>query len=608
MSARPQPRLGNRLSRRGLWAAWLVGATVLVLAAVSTLTVERVLFRSTGAELANKARATAATIAADIASDVRRAVDLGIPLHEMVGMDDYLEDVRASARDVGTVAVFAGDIALFVSPTGDIPPRTFEAAVAPIPGGEVRVAPGIFVPNKVMRAVDVVTLAVAIFASVTAALAVRLLLWRTSDLPVMRFAMAGKAVGRGVFADHRVPAEGPMRRAIAAAARVTSVVRRSYRQALAVADEVRALDTERRYRDALDHATAPLNPFLFDRPSAPIRPVGGIGWVLVAGAFLTSRSALIATFASDRIGDEPLGSMVAGGTVAISAGAAAAGLAAGYWLAGRTPRIVPALMFVVGGVTLATQLTIRDPWPAALLEACTSFCLWAGFMALFHASGHTFRRPVAAGAVVLTLLALGPIIGALLAEAEGRRLAFATAGAVATVLGLTLTLGKRLNRSPRSHPPLSAIAVSTLLVTGAVKTTWLVLELPLVSTREEYARLAFNLAIAALLTALCIGAPGGGRKSLRLASVVAALALAAGALFPGTPFLASAACGLALGLAARGLRGLILHPLALPTFFLGGFGAAVISAAAPFLSVDQVALVAVVAVPFAAFALVKGRG
>ncbi|MEM7695972.1 MAG: hypothetical protein AAF318_16105 [Pseudomonadota bacterium] len=501
------------------------------------------------------AAAGAQTVADVIAEDFARAVGLGIPLDAMRGVEGYVSAVLSDDTLVGAVGILdTGERLLFrVGEGGDLSIRSpilVEGALV----GTVAVAPRTVALTRARNAVFAAGLALSIALGALCAVLARAALLRRVNLPLARLAKSGDAVARGIIASFgEPPRASPVRAMGEAAATALSPVRRQHRRLTALADEVRALDTDGRFRPAIDGALESLSDLTFDRPYK--RHLTRAVSVLIPFALLTAFTAtapLVASFAADRVAGARAEAVAAGLTLALYGLSAAGGAHCGLLLRGRLRRPAMTILLTLAAAATALTYALRDPFVFAGAQAFTGFaagCLIAGALSK---EGAALAAPFRAALVVGGALAIGPALGALLAEAQGRRIAFATIGALIAVLAFALSLipqgtPRRASLS-RAAPRPAALGV---LAFGLGLASLLALDGGRNSYREDYAGLALfaaasggTLLIAALLRPKWPAAAATGSAVLVLAPVAFAF---------GAPFGAAALLGVggAITLSAR---------------------------------------------------------
>ncbi|MEM7768821.1 MAG: hypothetical protein AAF253_15310, partial [Pseudomonadota bacterium] len=121
------------------------------------------------------------------------------------------------------------------------------------------------------------------------------------------------------------------------------------RRLTALADEVRALDTDARLRPTIDATVATLNDLVFDRPFRRhlSRSAALLVPFLLLAAFAATRP-LVASFAADRVSGAAAEALAAGLTIALHGFGALLGAALGLALRGRLPQPLILLVVLLG--------------------------------------------------------------------------------------------------------------------------------------------------------------------------------------------------------------------------------------------------------------------
>lgn len=553
----------------------------------------------------------ALAVARAVAGDVSRAVDLGIPLEEMRGVEPYLEEVVAANPAIAAVGI-AGPSGTVLYRSGDIAPAGAGKVVRVALGepgtgsaaGAVLVRPSGAEVTRARTHVVSATAAIALLAGLVAGVLVRIFRLERVDLPLARFVAGGRAVARGLFADFSPPPPGsPLRPLGTAAARLTSPVRRAHRRLLAVVDEVRALDTARTLAGRIEEALAPLSAYGFDRAlRARPREVGLVWWPAAALASVEAARPLAASFAADRIGADPLAAVAVAAASGADSVGGILGVGAAVALRGRLSKPVTVVAMLTAAAALAAVSIQRDAEPFVFLVGISSFAVWLAAFSVLLCEGRVARRPFQAALVLLAAWAIGPAVGALLAEAEGRRMAFATIGGIAAIVAVASAFGAA-RRAPRRLPrhALSPAEAASLAATGLAVFAWMDIHLASRALLENYAALALHFALAGAAALLPFAA--GARLPASAGAAVAALAVAGPTLSNVPDPLATTALGIGTGLVLLALGARALTPAAVSWLLAGGVLAAALPAIGYLVQPDDLPLSAAAAAGLAAVAV-----
>lgn len=596
--------------------AFALGLVLAVLLALATLWLTRAVLEERIEEVAILAQEGAHTLASAVADDFAAAIDLGIPLDRARGVTPYLEGTLQSDTLVSEIGILdLSEKVLFRVPAHARLEGTVRAAIV-VDGerqGSVVVTPSSQILDRSREHLLAIAVAISLVLSVALAVVLRLAALERLNLPQARLGASAGAAARGVYADFTPPLAGPLRPLGQAAVRLTSPLRRRHRQLMEMTDEVRALDTSGRLSGRISAALAPLAGLVFDRPMV-LRPpaTGRLWWPLAALTVLLAARPLVTSFAADRVGEASLAAIF----MALTMAAFALGALLGLVLSGLPPlrgtKAVSIVGMLVTAGALGITLVLRDPRHFVLAQFLAGlFGVWA-IGAVFQTDGAGERRPWRAALVLLPAIAVGMPLGALLAEAEGRRLAFATIGGAAVLVALAALAGPPRRPRPRAagRPVAPALLVAAAAVSLAIA-GFVELTLAPAYYRENYAGLALA---TALIGAASLPLPALlARRVPALAITGAALAgLALLAKFFGVPAPAAAILlGLALGGVVAGLGARALGGRAAAAFLCGILLAALGKLFAlfmwlPFLPVAGIATLALAALSLLLLLLAKG--
>lgn len=507
--------------------------------------------------LTGESDTVAKSIGRSISEVVARAVKLGIPLADLNGVDSYFSDVMAANPEVDGLAI-ADMSGTFLFEKGRSATTDFrDAVLVEIPGteksdvGRVLVVPSYSLAHDIHRRAIMIAIAVTLLAGLVAGVWVRLYRIELIDLPRARLVASCRAVGRGGFDNYSpVPEESPLRPLGRAAARLVAPVRRHAREARALAEEIRAIDVTGAFRSRVEAAMAPLAAYRFDQLEQPLRRGGWAGWlvlpVVVAGG---ATLPLIAGFAADRIGNDPLAAAAMGGGIVASALGALIGIASASLIAVRVPRLAAVVgLLVAAGATGAT-FKIHEIIPFALAQLAAGIGFWLAVWGLMVRGGALMRRPWSGALILLCLLGIGPTVGGITAEIVGRRDAFLTCAIAMAALALIALLQADRSSSRAGFGPRASIKLHELAAPVGIAialTAWFQIELAGNVYRTDYATLAFHFAVAG--SGMALAWIAGLRLPTALGVAVTGLAVLA-SLTPVAPdWVISLALGLGVGL------------------------------------------------------------
>ncbi len=587
------PARGDRFA---VFVGLVVGLAIALASAATLYLIER----THHDDLALTTERVTRSIGSAVADTVGRAVGFGIPLRDLYGVDAYLEDIIRRNPEVAAIAIADdGGETLFQvpaeAPSGT--PISVQIPVGAVAVGLIVVTPSQRILDVVARTLAVTVLSASLFGALLAGILARAFAAERIDLRQGRLVASLRSLAHGGFGDYSpVGGDSPLHRLGAAFARRLAPVRREARQALALADEIRAVDFDSSLGPRVDEALAPIEGKIrFDATHPPSRRRTWKGWwavpLLIVG---TSVHPLVPSFAFDRLDPGLMQSLEVSASVAAQFLGCALGLLAALALAGRSAAATVGFGTLLAGAATAATAIIRDPTIFLALRFCAGLGLWAALWVVLLQPGFRLRRPWFWSLMVLAALA-GSGLGGLVAEALGRRDAFASAGVGLVVLGLAILA---LVERPRSVPrlrlglrPGDLVAVATAF---AVAMTWLELGLGTGDIRYNYAELGLHFCLT--------GVAAAGVFVIRrhpapaLALVVAAAGPALGALVPELAIAASLLVGLggAMALSAVGER--VWAPEGALAAMVGGVAGAAFAAGAAWFDVEPAFAAAAVGV------------
>lgn len=552
-----RPTSGSRQST--LWAGTLGLLVALILASVGALML------ATGARLdqtglKNASDDVVASIGHSIGGLVSRAVGLGIPLPDLYSVDGYLDDVIMANPEIDGIAVTDTDGKVLFQ-RSRWPDQPFQSSVAvPIDLndktiGRIEIDASYVVARTVRIRLLSAAIAASILAGLFAAIWMRLYRLEMLDLPRARFVGSSRAVGRGGFGNYSPPPDGsPLLPLGRAAARLTTPVRRQARNAAALAEEIRAVDVTHAFTSRVEAALKPLSTYRFDHLNQPARQVGWSGWLILPAVILIEAARpLVAGFAADRIGTDPLADVAIGLALTGDALGRLLGVLAAYLVAVHLPRAGTVLGLLIAAAGTAATFTIHETLPFAGARVAVGFGLWLAVWSLLVREGGVRRLPWRGALLLLCAWGVGPILGGLLAEIFGRRNGFLViGGAIAFLAAVGLFQPVRpTSRAAFAWRDPSLAELGAALVAVLALTIWLEVHLSGHMMRENYVGLSMHFGLAAAAMAL------PWWLSVRL-PVLAGAALAAAAAWLATvagvpPVTVSVLAGLGFGLVGASL-------------------------------------------------------
>lgn len=515
-------RRGHLASRRSDLQVALVGLLLAILVGLAGLwTMERI-------EAAQRAPLRDATdrlsyaVARAVADTVQRGLEYGIPFDQLYGVAEYLDEVLSANPEIAAIWIRDPDGRVVYG----VGRKTRMAHYGPSAGSEV----GVWVSVEQRRVVQVtleaagqegahvvrhqyaLVLACALAACLGAAVIMRVRLVEIWDLPRAHLMASLQATARGVFADFsRIRHNSPVAQISHLAATARAPVRAAARDVAALGEELHSIDIDGSLGPQVDRVQKPLfRRYSFERPTRLDTHGSWSGWpnlVLVMAATLSI--PLISGFAADRVGFGLLSAGAAGGALALEALGGLLGLLAARPLQGR--RLVAPLVFLVlvlGGVATIEVAELRDLTPFLALRFGAAFSLYLAIGTLLPAPARSLRMPWFCGLLAICALSLGPLLGSLLADALGRRNAFAAAGIVLLLVALPASLQRvgtpQAGRRRPHWPSVASLAATTTCLTAVVP-----LYLGAVSERHDYSVFAafFGLAGAAFGCGLVLARP-----------------------------------------------------------------------------------------------------
>lgn len=554
--------------------AVLVGAVVGLSIALASAVTLYLIERTHHDDLALTTERVTRSIGSAVADTVGRAVGFGIPLRDLYGVDAYLEGIIRRNPEVAAIAITDDTGQTLFSVPQEAPegtPVTVQIPVGTAAVGLIVVTPSRRILDVVARTLAVTVLSASLFGALLAGILARAFAVERIDLRQGRLVGSLRALARGGFGDYSpVGGDSPLHPLGAALARRLAPVRREARQALALADEIRAVDFDSSLGPRVDEALAPIEGKIrFDATHPAGRRRTWKGWwavpLLLVG---TSVHPLVPSFAFDRLDPGLLQALEVSASVAAQFLGCALGLLAALGLARRSPAATVGFGTLLAGAATAATAIIRDPGLFLVLRFCAGLGLWSALWVVLLQPGFRLRRPWFWSLMVLAGFA-GSGLGGLVAEALGRRDTFALAGLALVVVGLAvLALVERpvtVLRLRLAVRPAELVAVGTAF---AVAMTWLELALGTGDVRYNYAELGLHFCLTAVAASVIFVVRR--RLAPALALLVAAAGPALGALVPELSVLASILVGLGGAMALSSAGGRVWAPEGALAAMLGG--------------------------------------
>ncbi|UOM32910.1 hypothetical protein [Acuticoccus sp. I52.16.1] len=564
--------------------------------------------------------AVANTVAQSVGADIRSAVSLGIPIEEMRGVHDYLAEVLGFAPEVEEIAILDRQERLLFS-SDPAPDSVLDGphVRAPVldPASETVIGTVIVhasteTGRAVARGVLVVSVLVALLSGLVVAVWLRIVRLERLDLPTVRTAATLRSAGRGHFIERGLTPSGLLTPLVDALARAVTPIQLTHRRIQTLADEIRAVDGSAAVRQRAAEATAAMQDLSLERRRGRMRTIGFVWWPAAALTVLMGTRPLVANFAYDRIGDDPYAAVSV--ALAVTAGAVGAilGVLVALAVGGRLSKPVTFAAMVASAVAFAAVYFVRDYRTFIALAAFANFTGWLAVWTVLQATGAGRRLPWRGGLILLAAAAIGPILGALLAEAEGRRAAFATLGALAAVLAVLSTTGAPRLRQATRPPALTGAEAMALAAVSLAVFAWIDVNLAGWVLRERYAMLGLNFGVCGVaafvpyLTRVRVPAAAG--------AVLAAAAVLVGGGVVALPYLdlpgpdmrflaTSTLAGLGFGMVTYALGARAFVPSAAVAIGIGGIVAGAPQAAALVVPGAGFALSAIAAAALAGLAI-----
>ncbi|MDQ0317547.1 MFS transporter [Amorphus orientalis] len=589
---------GSRASDR---VAGLVGLVLSIAVGAVFALVLLASLRSEEARLYEASRMVATSIAQSISDVVQRAVQVGIPIKDLTGVDPYLSGIIDANEEVDAVAISdANGEILF---RAGKPAEETEADAVSVPVavgnrtvGRILVTPKFVAVATVRHDIAALALASSILAGLLGGLWFRLHRLEEIDLPSARLVVACRAAARGNFADYSSPPENsPLRRLGTRIARLTAPVRRKARDAYALADEILAIDVTGAFTSRVQDALAPLSAYRFDHLTQPYRRAGWGGWIVLPMLVAAEATApLVGNFMADRIGPEPIAQLYVGGGFIAEALGRLLAIPVVLLIAARLPRAGMVAGLLLAAVGIGSTYWNHDPYQFAVARFAAGFGIWLAAWSALTREGTARRLPWRAALLLLCAWGIGPVLGALIAEFFGRRMAFLITGIATAILALVCLTQPWRGTSRASlswrGPPLPALLA--LVAVMAVTVAWLQIHVALFMP-IRYSLLALHFALAG--AAMSVPWWTGLRLQLPVSASIALAAVVAYLLAPVPVWPISVAVGFGFGAVIAGL-GAQGFRMASATAMIAGFMLAGIASVVGFiLNLEPLSIVCVLA-------------
>ena len=529
--------------------------------------------------LQDATRTGAAVVGEAVAGQFARALELGIPLDRLGGVEAYLRRIADGSPQVVGFALLdeAGTVVASTAP--DIRGEIFEIEAGGVRASLVVAAVSPLFEGAMRRIWISLGLAALLAGLVAAALTAGYLglSWQPSRARLLR---AVERAAEGDFAEVAArETSGPFFEASQALARCVERVEAARRRLTEAGTTIRAIDFDGSLGRRVDAILHPLEGryALPDRsgdepvPSDAPSMAGSAIWRAAAVAGLYAACfPFVANFAVDRGAAGIPAAWIAVAPLAAELFAFILGALAGRATHGRGGAPLALALLLLGIATGAT-FWCRDYALFVLLRAGAGFGAGLALAAILADARAWIRPRVLSLSLVLAALLVAPLFSGLLAEAIGRRASFLALGLLVLALSpfVAGTGASRSEESPseeRTGGPGTGLDVATALAVFPVAAFVLVL-LPVGIGYDNYLLGAGAVAV--------LGATALATPRLPLPAIGVALAIAALLLHyaPGgavaSIHAACAAMGVALGGALASARG---HPRAMLAALAGGVG------------------------------------
>ncbi|WP_268880094.1 hypothetical protein [Jiella pelagia] len=539
-------------TRSKIWLpAAAIGLVVAALIALAGYFLLQAGLRHSTPILQEATRTGAAAVGEAVAGQFARALELGIPLDKLVGVDAYLRRIADGSPQVGGLALLDGDGRIVAATAPDVSGETFEIAAGGARASLVVEAVSPLFEDAMRRIWISLSLAALLAGVISAALTAGYLRlsWQPSRERLLR---AVDRAGEGDFTEVAVfETSGPFFAASQALAGCVEQVEAARRKLAEAVATIHAIDFDGSLGRRVDTILQPLEGryVLPDRGGDETQraegpaPAGGLIWRAAVVAGLSAAAfPFVGNFAIDR------------GTTSLSAAWVGVvpllaelllfvlGVLAGRVAAGRGGA-VRALALILLGLSTGAVFWCRDYGLFVVLRGGAGF---AAGLALAALLGHGRARPrVLTLALLFAALVVAPLFAGLLAEAIGRRASFLALGGL--VLALCPFLvgmgGDRAEERPKAGAPWFDPATALAMVPVSA---FVFVLIPLGIGYNNY---LVGAGAVAMLGVAALATPRLPRLAIGAALGAAALLLH---YAPGGDVVSAYAAGAALGVALGG--------------------------------------------------------
>jgi hypothetical protein len=616
----PRPDL-----RSDFLIAALAGAVLMILVGVSGALMLRAAEQKALPELAETIRAGGDAVGTAVAGQIGKALDYGIPLEGLVGVENYFADVVAGVPTVEALALADPDGKVLFSTRADVTGPAFLVVSGEKDPASVILSPA---PPYFGRALERLRAALAVTALLTgliSAAIVFLVLRRQVSAGRNRLRALMQRVAAGELpALEPVGGRGITVDAMNAFERCTSPLKASLSRLEDEVAVVRAIDFDGSLAAGLGPVLKPVDALRSSVGSAAESRAAAPShaqhrqfalWLLaLAAGFYGMTLPFAANFAIDRQWAYatpewwPVLPWVGQGLAMLAAYALARSLPARF-------RSAAALTGLLGaGIALSGIYWTRDYGLFLGLFSASGAGLGIAITALTDGRGSLRRDTTFALIVILAVLFAGPLLGGLLGEAIGRRTTFLTAGMLLAATGfLSLTVRWAVGQHDTDHSDRVGVSTTAFFLDpgvaagaaiGALALVWA----PMSIGFDDY--FSGGLLIAVTGAGLAFGRFIPWPSAATLAPFgLAAISLVPSALSASPSALLAFAAALLTGIGAGALLRLSRDRghHALPPLAVGGCLGAVSVGAALSLTIPPVSLAALIVALLTVAAWMTGR-
>ncbi|MEO1192677.1 MAG: hypothetical protein AAFY02_13025 [Pseudomonadota bacterium] len=494
-------RHGQITDRRSDLMAGAVGVLLALVVGLAGVWITQQIQRQQAGLLEYRTEVLGASVARSVAQSVERALNYGIPFKDLYGVTAYLDELLLANEEVAGVQIHDREGQLVFSALrperrSSTEPLLLRAPILSegVREGEVLLEAAGSIISEVREHQFILILAAALAAGAAGAALTRIYVMEAWDLPRRRLMAGLAAMARGVFASPgRVRRGSAIARIAALGGEAREPLRTSAREVSLLEEELRSIDIDGSQSGRIDAAVGrSLDGIIFDRQARAHSDRWWSGWwnllLLVAG---TMTLPLVGGFAADRVGFTDFASASAAAVLALEAVGGLLGLLVARALPFQRFRIL--LVFLAGilaGIATMAVAEQRDLVPFLAIRLGTSFCIWFAITSVILTPGYRQRAPGYCALLLMLGLVLGPILGALLADGLGRRMAFICAGVALLFASLVLILRQPDLRLGRRHRTGSWRQAVGLCAAMAACSGLIAFDLAAILERHDYAALA----------------------------------------------------------------------------------------------------------------------